>query len=198
MWENVDVSQGPLAVDGHSNKPDPRRRRSALLRTAQFGQAAWFFGNVYEALVGMPQLLAGATQYRQPGLLTAGSPVRYYLPFAPVAVAGTTAALLDSWRSGGDRRMIAATAMSGAGALALSGYLIRTVNQPLLIATGALSVTEQRGLISTWHRINALRLLALATAIGSLSRLDRGREAGRSIPRPNRQNDHSFAESRPR
>ncbi|WP_163569827.1 hypothetical protein [Fodinicola feengrottensis] len=44
---------------------------------AQFGLTAWFFGNLYEAVVGMPQLLADAPPR---GLLKPGSPVRYYAP----------------------------------------------------------------------------------------------------------------------
>ncbi len=62
---------------------DGRLRRSGWNRAAQLGQAAWLIGNLYEGLVGMPQLLADARPARSPGLLTAGSPVRYYLPIAP-------------------------------------------------------------------------------------------------------------------
>lgn len=148
----------------------PSQRHSASLRAARLGQTAWLFGNLYEALVGIPQLLVAAKDCPS-GLLTAGSPVRYYLPFAPPAVIGTTVTLFTAWRSGSDRRVIAASAASGATALALSGYLIRTVNQPLLSGSRTLTETEQRRLISTWHRFNALRLLALAIARNTLSRL---------------------------
>src|SRR5262245_3218987 len=121
---------------------------------ARFARAAWFFGNAYEAAVGVPQLIASAN--RRAGVLTSGSPVRYFAPVAPAAVAGTAAVLIRSWRTGADRRAtIAATATSSA-ALGLSAYLIRSINIPLL--RGEVGEAERPSLISRWHRGNAVRL----------------------------------------
>jgi hypothetical protein len=39
-------------------KPDRRPRTAALLRIAQFGQAQWIFGNLYEAIVRIPERLS--------------------------------------------------------------------------------------------------------------------------------------------
>jgi hypothetical protein len=150
---------------------DGRLRRSGWNRAAQLGQAAWLIGNLYEGLVGMPQLLADARPTRSPGLLTAGSPVRYYLPIAPLALGAHGVVLLQSWRTGGDRRLIAAAGTSTASALALSGYLIQTVNRPLISGTGRLSEVDEHRLVSTWHRVNAVRLMALAAATVASSRL---------------------------
>lgn len=44
--------------------------------------------------------------------------------------------LVESWRAGADRRIIAASATSVGSALAVGAYLIRTINIPLL---GAMS-----------------------------------------------------------
>ena len=74
------------------------------------------FGNLYEAVVDVPRLLADAQPNREPKLLGAGSPLRYYLPAAPVTLAATAATLGDSWRSGGDRRAITTAAASTAAA----------------------------------------------------------------------------------
>jgi len=82
----------------------------------------------------MPQLLADARQQRAPRLLGPGSPLRYYAPTAPLTLAATTATLVDRWRTDGDKRMIAAAAVSTALATALSAYLVRTVNLRLLRA----------------------------------------------------------------
>ncbi|MGS2646796.1 hypothetical protein [Streptosporangium sp. G12] len=135
---------------------------------ARLGQMHWFFGNVYEAMVDMPQLLADARSHRVPKLLGAGSPLRYYLPVAPLTLAGTAASLIDSWRSGGDRRVIIAAAVSMASATALTAYLVRTVNLRLLRSSEPLSVTEVRGLVQIWHRGNLARLLALIVAMWAL------------------------------
>src|SRR6478609_11564072 len=125
---------------------------------ARFARAAWFFGNAYEAAVGVPQLIASA--HRQDGILTTGSPVRYFAPIAPAAVGGTAAVLVPSWRTGGDRRaIVAATATLGA-ALGVSAYLIGCINVPLL--RGEIAEDGQPRLISRWHRGNVVRLGLLA------------------------------------
>ena len=158
-------------IRGVGRAPDQRRCRSGWARAASLGQTAWLAGNLYEGLVGMPQLLADARPSRSPGLLNGGSPVRYYLPVAPLALGATGASLVQSWRSGGDRRLIITAGTSVVSALALSGYLIQTVNRPLLTGEGPLTEVERRRLVSTWHRMNAVRLLALTAASSTLSRL---------------------------
>ncbi len=149
---------------GMRGTTDERQCRSRWVRAARLGQTAWLVGNLYEGLVGMPQLLADARPRRSPGLLTSGSPVRYYVPVAPLALGATGVTLVQSWRSGGDRLLIAVTGTAVAAALALSGYLIQTVNQPLLAGTGPLTDVDRHRLVSTWHRVNAVRLVALAVA----------------------------------
>lgn len=137
---------------------------------ARVGQAHWFFGNLYEAMVDMPQLLADARAQRAPGLLRPGSPVRYYIPAAPLTLTATTATLVDSWRSGGDRRVIIMAAVGTASATALSAYLIRSVNIRLLRSGEPLSALERRRLVKTWHQGNLVRLVALAVASTALRR----------------------------
>lgn len=143
----------------------PRGRWAAV---AGLGQLHWFFGNVYEAVVDVPALLADAHPNREPRLLGAGSPLRYYLPAAPVTLAATGAALTESWRAGGDRHMIAVAAVGTASAAALTAYLVPTVNLRLLTSRTSLTATERRRLINTWHRGNLVRLLALTVAAWAL------------------------------
>jgi hypothetical protein len=127
---------------------------------ARFGRAAWFFGNAYEAAVGVPQLIASAPRHH--GVLTTGSPLRYFGPLAPAAIGGTAAVLIESWHAGADRRaIVAATATLGV-ALGLSAHLIRSINVPLL--TGQVESRVRPQLISRWHRGNAVRLCLLAVA----------------------------------
>lgn len=121
----------------------------------------------------MPQLLAAARSERPAGLLAAGSPVRYFAPVAIVALGPTGISLLEGWRSGADRRLITATATCVGSALALSAYLIRRVNVPLLAGNAPLSEADQHKLIARWHRGNAVRLIALGGACAVFSRLPR-------------------------
>lgn len=117
----------------------------------------------------MPQLLGYARSNRAPGILAPGSPVRYYIPVAPPAFGATTVALVRSWRSHGDRRMIKVTAASLASATALSAYLIRSLNVRLLTSDEPLSEGDLRRMVAIWHMTNAVRLGALAVAFASLS-----------------------------
>jgi hypothetical protein len=166
------ASMKPASCDrgGMQNRSNTRgmQPRTCRVAVAGLGQISWFFGNLYEAVVDMPQLLADAQPNRKPRLLAAGSPLRYYLPIAPVTFAATMAVLLDSWRSGGNRRMMATAAMSTASAAAITVHLVRTVNLRLLQSTQPLSATERARLIRTWHRGNLMRLLCIAVAAWAL------------------------------
>jgi len=133
-------------------------------RAPQLGQAAWLVGNLYEGLVGMPQLLMYARPQRPAGLLAVGSPVRYFAPVAVLALGPTGITLAAGWRSGADRRLIMATAACLGSALGLSAYLILTVNLPLLAGNEALTASKRHELVTRWHRGNAARLVALAGA----------------------------------
>jgi Domain of unknown function (DUF1772) len=149
----------------------PLRRRSWWGSAARLGQSAWFFGNLYEAMVGTPQLLADVRSERAPRLLGAGSPVRYYIPVAPLAFGATAVALLESWRSGDDRRLIITSAACTAAAAGLTAYLIRSVNLRLLSSDEPLSQHDRNEMVATWHLTNGIRLGLLAAASTSLSRV---------------------------
>lgn len=153
------------------NAGGPKGRRSWWGEVARLGQAAWFFGNLYEGLVGMPQLLADARSVRAPRLLGSGSPVRYYALAAPLAFGATPVALLECWNAGGNRRLVTTTAASTVSAATLSAYLIRSVNLPLLTSDEPLNERDVHRMVATWHLVNGVRLGTLAVALASLSRL---------------------------
>jgi uncharacterized membrane protein (UPF0136 family) len=140
---------------------------------AGLGQVSWFLGNLYEAVVDMPQLLADAQPQRRPGLMSPGSPLRYYAPIAPLTLVATTAALIDSWCSGGDRRMIAAAAVNTVAAVGLTGYLVRTVNISLLAGAVPTDSSDRQRMLKRWHRANGIRLAAVAGAWLTLRRAAR-------------------------
>jgi hypothetical protein len=90
------------------------------------------FGNVYEAVVRMPERLAD--EPHAGSVLAPGSPLRYYAPVAPITVAATAAAVRSGWASDGTRGWLAMMAACSAVGVAVSGYLIRRVNIPMLFA----------------------------------------------------------------
>lgn len=115
----------------------------------------------------MPQLLADTGPARRPGLLAAGSPVRYFAPVAPLAVAATALSLIGRWRSNDDEEQnhIAVAGATTTVSVGLSVYLIRGINIPLLRDAAALTPAQRRQLIRTWHALNTVRLVCLAIAL---------------------------------
>jgi hypothetical protein len=154
-------------------QPSARRRRAttALVTAAQLGQAQWFFGNLYEAVVHIPERIAAESgsdlRSERPGLATLlrpGSPVRYFLPAAPVTLAASIAAVIAGWDEPRDRKWLGAGAASTVSGVVLTAYVVRQVNRKLFFAAQPLAPAEQQELLRRWHRLNKLRLAASGVA----------------------------------
>jgi hypothetical protein len=126
------------------------------------------------------------TGQRPPRLLGPGSPVRYHGPMTPLTLAATAATLIDHWRRAGSKTMIAATAVATGSAAAMTGYLVRTVNLPLLHDDLPISAHERHRLIRIWHHTNAIRLVALAAASLAMRRTARANSGTATRAAPNR------------
>lgn len=162
---------GMTPLTSGSGRESIRQRRIAatLLTVAQLGYAHTLFGNVYEAVVKIPNRLAGCydpggEDRRLPSLFSPGSPVRYYLPGVPLTVTSTLAALVLGSTRRGDRRWLTTatccTILSGA----LTGYLVRAVNVKLFVAGHPVTPAEREVLLRRWHRLNVIRITALGAA----------------------------------
>jgi Domain of unknown function (DUF1772) len=156
--------------------PTQRRRwhraGTGLLRIAQLGQAHAFFGNLYEAVVRIPDRLSGdddptAADQRMPSLFSPASPVRYYLPGVPVTVAATLAALLAGWSTPSSRRWLTTSTACTLSAAGVTAHLVAAINVRLFVAGHPLTPPERQALLRTWYRLNAVRLLVLAAAWAS-------------------------------
>ena len=106
----------------------PRRRSAtaSLLTIAQLGHAHWFFGNLYEAVAKIPERLADDPDLVVRGeavsmtsLLRPGSPVRYYLPVAPITVVASVSALIAGWDTPSDRRWLGTSVVGTLSGLSL-------------------------------------------------------------------------------
>jgi hypothetical protein len=145
---------------------------SALLTIAQLGHAHWFFGNLYEAVVKVPDRLAEdpnleirSDRITPRSLLRRGSPVLYFLPGAPVAIGAPLATLAAGWTSQAhDRKWLAVSAgCSLAGGL-LTGYIVRQLNTRLFFTVDQPDRAERDVLLRQWHLLNYARLAASGTA----------------------------------
>ncbi|GAA4534653.1 anthrone oxygenase family protein [Mycobacterium paraffinicum] len=152
-------------------------RLSDVLGLAQLGHAHWLFGNIYEAVVKIPDRLAAEPRAAAPAgssprssLLAPGSPLRYYAPAAPITVATTAAAVSKGWEIDDARRWLAVTAGCSIAGLGVTGYLIRAVNLAVMFATTPPPPEERDRLIRTWYRLNLVRIAAAGGALFAANR----------------------------
>jgi hypothetical protein len=142
------------------------RVASSLLGLAQLGHAQWFFGNLYEAVVKVPDLLASRGRGTDPPLspVGPGSPVRYYAAAVPATFPAVIAAAVAGWDNRSSRPwLVTAAACSVCGA-AVTAYLVPAVNLKLFFSNQELTATEREDLLRTWYRASALRLAATGVA----------------------------------
>jgi hypothetical protein len=156
------------------------RCTATLLELAQLAHAQWFFGNVYEAVVRVPERLADSVRdgidQRPATLLGAGSPVRYYVPAAPIAVASTVGAVITARGNARGRRWLAISSGCWLSGAALTAYLVRKVNITLFFASDAAALpspVDREALLRTWYRLNVLRIAAAGGALFATYRAKR-------------------------
>ncbi|WP_375487064.1 hypothetical protein [uncultured Mycobacterium sp.] len=165
------MSEIPVAASG-SHLPMSAR----LLTFAQLGYAHWLFGNMYEAVVNVPERLA--SEPSRPSVLGRGSPLRYYAPVAPITLAATASAVGTGWEMGGARRWLAMTVGCEIWGLAITGYLIRTVNLKVIFARVSPPRAERDALLRRWYRLNLVRMAAAGGALFAAHRANRAITTG--------------------
>jgi hypothetical protein len=178
-WFAEQLAESPdrQAVDlGAAGSPAPRPRSLGRIGTlsvaARAGLAHWFFGNLYEAVVRMPERLAPGDR-----MFAAGSPVRYYLPAAPVTVGATLISVVRGWRRPADRPALTVAGACTVAGAALTGHLVGSVNRRLL-GTDLVDPAERQRLIQHWYRVNGVRLLLAGTALVALEKVTRASAGG--------------------
>ena len=145
-----------------------RRALVVLLALAVLGHAHWFFGNLYEAVVLIPQF-AASPQQRLPisagGAFVPGSPALYYVPMIPLTVPAALAALAVGWRFGRVVRgeLLGAAVLSASAAL-LGAYIITRLNFPLFFDPGT-GVARLEVLLRRWALLNYARLGLVGAAL---------------------------------
>ncbi|WP_232667149.1 anthrone oxygenase family protein [Pseudonocardia sp. TRM90224] len=143
---------------------------TVLLTIARAANAHWFFGNLYEELVRMPDRLADE---HDSGRARLPSPVRYYVPALPALVGGAVAAAVTG-RRGPARGALATAAVSTVAGVGLTGFVVRTVIFRLIDDGPPLEQAERERLITRWHRVNRVRLVLAAVAAIAYDRAARG------------------------
>lgn len=128
------------------------------LTIARLANAQWLAVSIFEHVIRLPERLA-----REPGVgvFGGGSPARYHVPMAPFVLGSAAVAAAAA-----EPRPFRGWAGAGAGltgaAAALTGFLIATVNVPLL--EGSALPGQRAALTARWHRVNGVRLVLLAGA----------------------------------
>lgn len=145
-------------------QPSARSRIVAIsLTVTQFGLAQWFFGNLYEAVVKVPDLQSAGDRAITP--LGAGSPVRYYIASIATAFPPLLAAAATTWGEPRSRRWLGTAASCSLIGVGLTAYLVRAVNLRLFFGSQAVPAAEREHLLRRWYRLNLVRLVAIAGAL---------------------------------
>jgi hypothetical protein len=108
-----------------------RRKRSTRTTSPH-----WFFGNLYEALVRIPDRVAASEASRElpRSPFGAGSPGRYYAPIAPITAPAAAAALMAGWNRSDSRAWLIVAAASSAAGAGATAYLLRSINPVLFFS----------------------------------------------------------------
>ena len=142
------------------------RRTRALTATAAALLAVQLCGNLYEQLVGNVAVLAQPRPGALVGAFDPGSPVYYYLPWAPLGVVLTAVLAARMPRLGAPpwvvRRVRAAAEAVGVAVMA-KVVLITRVNP--LFRDPTLDAASVRGWAVTWALGNGVAIVAVATAL---------------------------------
>ena len=114
----------------------PSRGRRVVARAlglAELGHAQWFFGNCYEAIVRVPDLLAEHARASEQAMspIGSGSPVRYYIAAAPGTLPAIVVATIAGRRDRNGRPWLVTAAMCSIAGAGVTAYLVRTVNREL-------------------------------------------------------------------
>lgn len=140
------------------------RAAASLLAVTQFGHAHWFFGNLYEAVVNVPELLARQRSGSAASPFGRGSPTRYYALTAPAGIPALLAAVPAGWPARDCRSWLVLAATSSVTGGAVTAYLVRSVNLRLFFGDTPLTDVDRSRLLRTWYRLNAVKLVSAGGA----------------------------------
>ena len=146
------------------------RLAATLLMLAVAGLGQWFFGNLYEAVVMVPnwrvgfvyEAMTSRPQYE------AGSPMRYYVPTTQVAIVLLWAASLLAWRAVPEaRRWLGLGSLLALAATVLTIYIVTQLNLRLFFGDRPLALSEAAPLMRQWALLNDARLVLVGSALAS-------------------------------
>jgi hypothetical protein len=130
----------------------------------------WLCGNAYEAVVLVPRMQRSWEGGSAPGLRV--DPKWYYLSAIPAGLVALGVATYLAWVNSYQERgwVLVATVISGS-ALALTIFIIVTINLPLFYAQPPPPVGRGLHLTRRWRRINLARVVLLVAAVGAILRV---------------------------
>lgn len=148
--------------------PDLLARTRPWSVTATVLLGMWLFGNVYEEVVWIPGLIADPRPGTLVDALALGSPVCYYLPWAPISVALVVALRV---RFGGEnpsaRRAWNRTIAALAVGLIAKVLLITLINPVFRDPAASVDLVHDRAVL--WACGNGVAIVAVAVALAHLT-----------------------------
>lgn len=141
-----------------------------LLNFTIFGLAMWFFGNLYEEVILMPNWLVAPLPvlktYQQ--YYSVVIQYHYYVPVTQLAVVALiTLYFTDNPARHSSRRQLGRGSLWGLIGITLTAYVVLTINLKLFIGDLQLSETAAHQMGLTWMVLNGLRLACVGFAWGA-------------------------------
>jgi hypothetical protein len=151
-------------MNGHTNG----KTGSGLLLFALFGLALWLFGNLYEAVVIAPNLLADPLSkiksWRE--FFTLTNPIYFYIPIAPLAALTTFFAYFRTPKQSVLlKRHLGIAALILLFVLVLSAFMIIRINHPLFFGDIRLLREQVYALSLRWNVLNIIRIILLSVTV---------------------------------
>lgn len=145
-----------------------------LVDFSLFGIALWFFGNLYEEIVLMPNWLVAPLHVLQAynQYYTVIIQYHYYVPITQIAIIVLIAlSLFDNPARQSSRRNLHLGAIWGLAGILLTVWIVLSLNLDLFIGQLRLTEAEAHRKGITWMIRNGIRLFCVGMSLGATLRL---------------------------
>ena len=144
-----------------------RTRTPVVLAIALFRFAEWFFGNAYEQVVIVPNLLWGDPLIKLASFRTffaTSNPIYFYVPVLPFTILAQATALYLAWRDPAQRRRPLTSTGFLVAALALAVFIVVYINLYIFFGPLPTDANVVHRLVLLWTCLNPIRMALVASA----------------------------------
>lgn len=142
-----------------------------ILLFSLFGITMWFFGNLYEAIVIVPNMLTNSILKAKlwQDFFETTNPAYFYIPFSPIAVLTTLFLYIKTPKKNTTlKRKLKLSTIFGLIALGLGIVIITQINLKLFFGEVEKISASAHYLAVLWNILNVIRVLLLLVVVSNL------------------------------